>query len=224
MTEAEWLVCTDSGKMLELFRGRRFDSRLRRFAVECCRRIRHLITEEVFRAAADAGEAFADDPQNEKSTIKTMSKASIEAWRHRRRYAISADRHQLRAADAAIATCASTDWNAEINAMREAAQAVNRTDADCCDPVELQHQAAILRCIFAPLPFRSITLDRAWLTPTVKTLAAGLYDEWAFYRLPILADALEEADCIDADVLAHCRCEGPHVRGCWVVDLILGKS
>lgn len=65
MTEKEWLVCTDPAKMLDFFRESRLDPRLRRFAVECCRRIRHLIAEEEFLAAADAGEAFADDPRNE---------------------------------------------------------------------------------------------------------------------------------------------------------------
>ena len=51
-----------------------------------------------------------------------------------------------------------------------------------------------------------------------------MHDDRAFDRLPILADALEDAGCDNADVLAHCRGEGPHVRGCWVVDLILGKQ
>jgi hypothetical protein len=55
-------------------------------------------------------------------------------------------------------------------------------------------------------------------------LAQGIYDERAFERLPILADALEDAGCTDAAILVHCRGPGPHVRGCWVVDLILGKQ
>ncbi len=42
--------------------------------------------------------------------------------------------------------------------------------------------------------------------------------------MPVLADALEDAGCADADILAHCRGHGPHVRGCWVVDLVLGKE
>jgi hypothetical protein len=66
--------------------------------------------------------------------------------------------------------------------------------------------------------------DSAWLTPTVLALAVGIYAERAFDRLPILADALEEAGCDHADILAHCRGDGPHARGCWVVDLMLGKS
>jgi hypothetical protein len=55
-------------------------------------------------------------------------------------------------------------------------------------------------------------------------MAQAIYDGRTFDQLPILADALEEAGCHNSDVLAHCRSEGPHVRGCWVVDLLLGKS
>jgi hypothetical protein len=70
---------------------------------------------------------------------------------------------------------------------------------------------------------RSVTLDPEWLTSTVTQLARGIYDERDFDRLPILADALQDAGCDNADVLNHCRQPGPHARGCWVVDLVLGK-
>jgi hypothetical protein len=63
-----------------------------------------------------------------------------------------------------------------------------------------------------------------WGSGTVRLLACGIYDSGAFDRLPILADALEDAGCADPDILAHCRSPGPHVRGCWVVDLLLGKG
>jgi hypothetical protein len=64
----------------------------------------------------------------------------------------------------------------------------------------------------------------AWNDGTVVKLAQGIYDDRAFDRLPVLADALEEAGCDDADILDHCRRPGEHVRGCWVVDLLLGKK
>ena len=73
-------------------------------------------------------------------------------------------------------------------------------------------------------PFRPIVADHAWLTPTVQSIASAIYQDRAFDRLPILADALEEAGCTNADVLLHCRQPGEHVRGCWVVDLVLGKK
>ena len=73
-------------------------------------------------------------------------------------------------------------------------------------------------------PFRPVVADPAWLTPTVVAIAATIYADRAFDRMPILADALEEAGCTNADVLLHSRAAGPHVRGCWVVDLLLGKE
>jgi len=69
-----------------------------------------------------------------------------------------------------------------------------------------------------------VAADPAWLTPTVASLARGIYTDRAFDRLPILADALQDAGCDSADILGHCRGPGPHVRGCWVVDLVLGKG
>jgi hypothetical protein len=68
-------------------------------------------------------------------------------------------------------------------------------------------------------------LSPAWRTSTAVTLAGRMYDVSTFDRMPILADALEDAGCDAADVLAHCRePEQVHVRGCWVVDLVLGKG
>ena len=85
----------------------------------------------------------------------------------------------------------------------------------------------VLRCIFGnpyrpspPLPHSVL----AWNDATVRRIAEGIYEDRAFARLPILADALLDAGCDDEDLLAHCRSAGPHVRGCWAVDLILGKA
>lgn len=71
------------------------------------------------------------------------------------------------------------------------------------------------------------SLDPAWLAwnnATVPRLAEAIYTDRVFDRMPILADALEDAGCHDAEILAHCRGPGPHVQGCWVVDLLLGKT
>jgi hypothetical protein len=64
----------------------------------------------------------------------------------------------------------------------------------------------------------------AWNEGTVVKLTQGIYDDRAFDRLPVLADALEEAGCTNAEILAHCREPGPHVRGCWALDLLLEKE
>jgi hypothetical protein len=64
----------------------------------------------------------------------------------------------------------------------------------------------------------------SWNGGAVPKLSQAIYDDRAFDRLPILADALEDAGCINADILNHCRGPGPHAHGCWVLDLLLGKS
>jgi hypothetical protein len=84
----------------------------------------------------------------------------------------------------------------------------------------------LLRDVFDN-PFRQPNVDSAWLAwngGMVVNLARAIYDAGRFTDLPILADALEEAGGGDETILAHCRGPGPHVRGCWVVDLVLGKE
>jgi hypothetical protein len=91
---------------------------------------------------------------------------------------------------------------------------------------ECSVQAVILREIIGN-PFRMSSIDRAalrWNDETAPKLARVIANEATFGDLPILADALEEAGCTDADILNHCRQPGEHVRGCWVIDLLLGKS
>lgn len=88
---------------------------------------------------------------------------------------------------------------------------------------ELAIQASFLRDIFGN-PFRSVAIDPSWLTPKVCQLAKAIYERRDFHQMPGLADTLEKAGCTDTGILDHCRQPGPHVRGCWVVDLILGKE
>ncbi len=73
-------------------------------------------------------------------------------------------------------------------------------------------------------PFRPVAFAPAWRTSDVVALVRGIYDDRAFDRMPILADALQDAGCDNDDVLTHCRADAVHARGCWVVDCILGKS
>ncbi len=92
---------------------------------------------------------------------------------------------------------------------------------------ESGQQAVLLRDI-VPNPFRRLSdIPRkvlAWNSGTVRHIADAIYEEAAFERVPILGDALEDACCDNADILNHCRQPGQHVRGCWVVDLVLGNS
>jgi hypothetical protein len=85
----------------------------------------------------------------------------------------------------------------------------------------------LIRCIFGPLPFQTVALDaacRTWNGGAAVNLARAIYDSNRFSDLPILADALEEAGCANAAMVDHCRRPGLHVRGCWVLDLVLGKG
>jgi hypothetical protein len=83
--------------------------------------------------------------------------------------------------------------------------------------------AGLLRDIFGN-PFRPVTFSPEWRTDTAVSLARQMYESRDFGAMPILADALQDAGCEDDDILSHCRDDGPHVRGCWVVDLVLGKG
>ncbi len=90
--------------------------------------------------------------------------------------------------------------------------------------------ARLMREIFGN-PFRTISFNAAWRTSTVTRVAQTIYDDrhlpsglFDNQRMGILADALEEAGCDNTDILEHCRQGGEHVRGCWVVDLVLGKQ
>jgi hypothetical protein len=73
-------------------------------------------------------------------------------------------------------------------------------------------------------PFRPVAFSKSWRTDTAIALARQMYESRDFGAMPILADAIQEAGCDNDDILSHCRGDGPHVRGCWVVDLVLGKE
>jgi hypothetical protein len=88
---------------------------------------------------------------------------------------------------------------------------------------ERQHQAQVLHDLIGN-PFRPITAEPKWLAGSVVAIARAIYEDRTYDCLPILADALMDAGCHDEQILVHCRSEGPHVRGCWVVDLLLAKE
>jgi hypothetical protein len=102
-------------------------------------------------------------------------------------------------------------WPPEVETATDAERAVH---------------CAIFRDILGN-PLRPVTVDPSWLVwngGTVVKLALSIYDDWAFDRLPVLADALEEAGRDNADILNHCHQPGEHVRGCWAVDQVLNKE
>ena len=114
---------------------------------------------------------------------------------------------------AALAAADATVWDTEIPLEYKPVEYLE----------ELAAQADLLRDIFGN-PFRSVEFRLEWFTADVLALARGIYADRAFDRMPILADALQDAGCDDDDILNHCREAREHARGCWVVDLLLGKK
>jgi hypothetical protein len=109
------------------------------------------------------------------------------------------------------------------DALHRATHDVRWRVADRDEAKERLRQASALRDIFGN-PFRPITFSPQWRTDTAVSLARQMYEARDFSAMPILADALQDAGCDSEDVLNHCRGDGPHVRGCWVVDLVLGRE
>lgn len=243
MTAEEWLASTDVEKMLLAIRDVVSERKMRLFAIACCRRIWGRITDPRCRAAVEFAERHVEAGMTRRrgrpAVVKAAREACNEAESASYRSLNRPDRPdhliQVNAFHAALATVESSGWFAADLASGFSANLVGwewgrEKGPPDCDPVgkeaEKRHQLPLLRDIFAdpfrpPAPVAPAVL--AWNGGTVPKLAAAIYDEGAFDRLPVLADALEEAGCEDAALVAHCREPGPHVRGCWAVDLILGK-
>jgi hypothetical protein len=112
----------------------------------------------------------------------------------------------------------------ELDLAIQAADAVpNHVWQDAWDSITPHRQVQVLQDLFGN-PFRPARIVPSWRTPNVVNLAQEIYDNRAFDRLPSMADALVDAGCDNQEILAHCRGPGPHVRGCWAVDLLLGKE
>jgi hypothetical protein len=213
VTEAEWLTCTDPQPMLQFLRGKVSDRKLRLFAVACCRRIWHLLTDERSRNAVDVAEGFADGKRSD-DEMKRAATESLAVLESTNASAPRAARWTAIYNPASLCGCINTAL------VRNLRGQILREPAILADP----DQTAILRDIFGRQCFRSVHVTAASHSATVKTIAIAIYEDRAFDRLPFLADALEEAGCMDAEILNHCRQPGEHWRGCWVVDLILGKQ
>jgi hypothetical protein len=120
-----------------------------------------------------------------------------------------------------LANLLSWDTTTAINAIDRLIQCVGASRSS-----EGKEYCSLLHEVFGN-SFRLVIIDPSWVNwhgGTIPRMAQAIYDDRSFDQMPILADALEEAGCTDQDILAHCRGPGPHVRGCWVLDLILGKS
>jgi hypothetical protein len=238
VTQSEWLECTDPQPMLESLRGKTTERKLRLFAVACCRRIWHLLTEGRSRNAVEVAEKHADGWL----TDVQLADASLQAEQafHRTRELEPSGNDETPTIMASSAV-----WGATVCRSDESmigpdeplvGMAINTAlQAEVTAEYKRQAwervaQAALLRDIFGN-PFRPVSTNPVWITPTVLNLARSAYDERIMpsgeldpARLSVLSDALEEARCDNNDMLTHLRSPGPHVRGCWAVDLVLGKE
>ncbi len=203
MTEQEWVECEDPEVMERFVRARSSKRKARLYYCACCRHIWELMTDERSRNGVLIAEAFADGNVSADELAIAHQHADEAAGIH--------------TYDVFNMASLTTEQEVSLNGY-VALTAHNHANG------HLYSYCDLLLCIFGPLPFRLVTLDPAWLTPTVQQLAAVIYEERQFGKMPLLGDALEEAGCDNADVLQHCRSGGEHVRGCWVVDRVLGKE
>ena len=202
MTEAEWLTSDDLVAMLRFLSGRVSRRKKRLFGCAVCRDIWPLLTDERSRQAVEVSERYADGLAD----AKELAAAAQDA----RQAADEAEQARAAGWNAArsAAATADTPWAAAEQVVRSAA-----FDADL-----LRH---VLGNPFRPPPPLAPSVLR-WDGGTVKRLAEGAYEQRDRpagtldpARVAVLADALEEAGCADADLLRHLRGPGPHVRGCW---------
>jgi hypothetical protein len=210
--------------------GRLSERRLRLFGCACYRAVWELFTDARSRQAADVVERYADgaatgqemeEAERASSVARDLAGPASDAPR----------RHRSRLGR-------STSWAAHAltnvppddgNALRFVWEDVREASAHAADVRgrvrELRRlQAVLLRDLFGN-PFRPLpAIDPSWLTPTVVAIGRRAYDERDFTALPVLADALQESGCENEVILGHGRGQRVHARGCWLVDLLLGKS
>jgi hypothetical protein len=232
MTEAEWLGCTDPGPMLDFLRGTTSKRKRRLLIVGFCRHVWDLLSEWG-RRPVEMAERFADGH----ATTQELEEAR---WTADSNVVEEDGLHQQAELDRSLAR-SPEDEELFLRELRHrqgrllaAMLAHTSTFPDeWLEPRELhtggswKTAAGLVRCLsgnpYHPLP----TIDPSWLAwngGTIPKLAEVIYNDRAFDRLPVLADALEDAGCTEAEILAHCRSGGDHVRGCWVVDVLLGKE
>jgi hypothetical protein len=249
VNEAQWTTCTDPQKMLKFLQGKISIRKLRLFGAACCHRIWHLLPDERSRRGVEVAERFADGlvtqaeaeaAGNAAAEVSGYDLLGIPAevgWRAviaaPYLLPLPAEAWQLRAVWEYVAVALEAEQLVKEGATPEmleawADQSVESGRAmgwTAIDPDAII--ASILREVIGPVPFRRVLLEPAillWNGGTIPSMAQGIYDNQTFDGLPLLGDALEEAGCTDAGLLGHLRGPGPHVRGCWVLDLLTGRE
>jgi hypothetical protein len=214
MTEQEWLKCTSPEEMLDYVAESATERLFLLFACACERRLGD--QPDCERDLIDATERYADGEEHAalEAVLPTEGITLVE-------YITSVGPLEYA-------------WDHSYYSAEYAANLISRKlTGDICFRneqiwgqafrTEQAEQAGLMRDIFGN-PFRPVRLDPRWQTTAVVALARTIYEERRFQDMPVLADALEETGCIDEAILRHCREPGEHVRGCWLLDLVLGKK
>ncbi len=253
MTEVDWNSSQDPQAMLKFLRdsGKASDRKLRLFALACCSRVREHITAPRSRAAVAFAERHAETGMARERGRPADAQAARAAHKERARRSrdgkdFAAHMIARNAVRVAVACMHRNAWLAAFWAADSAARvtgwrllaaipsATLPTWEDAAKRPEQEQQAALLREIFGPLPFRPVTIEPSllgWHEGLVVRLAQAAYEQRSLpdggldaSRLAVLADALEEAGCRDEEVLRHLREQDEHWRGCWVLDRLLDKG
>jgi hypothetical protein len=244
VTEAEWDLSRSPEAMLGFLQttGRLSDRKSRLFSVACCHRVWHLL-EPPSRRAVGAIERFADGRATELERRAAEAEASAVSARLASATFGKEDTPISPESCAAAAVLCLTASRAEeatwlpfgqfiaeqvtMHVLLAERLALGDEEWERVCPggedrprLALSH---VLRDIIGN-PFRPMIFEESWLTPPFVSIARAIYDDRAFGRMGFLADVLEKAGCTNASVLGHCRGPGPHTRGCWLLDLLLGKD
>jgi hypothetical protein len=218
MTEAEWLEGAHPCDMLDCLRGRVSARKLRLFGCACCRHpsVSHYLPEKVTRHAVEVAERCAEGLATAAELAAAADAAEMRLpWLPSGRSSNPARlTRPSQAKRALLALMGEDTWTAAWDTARESLSLLGHVQRD------------LLYEIFGN-PFRSGGIDPSWLRwngACVERIARQIYDERNVQAMPLLGDALLDAGCDDEDLLAHLRGGGPHARGCWVIDLILGKT
>jgi hypothetical protein len=219
MTEDQWAEAEEDALwpvIMRLGAGRH-----RLLAVALVRSLIHFANNPATRAALEVAERFADTGKTKaamKRARDALSDARVSLFETHGR---TQDRAILGAyATMHVATVACSERGA-AGAVRETVLAWREAEG-IPKSVARRRVYPIFREVAGP--DTPVAFSPSWRTDTALSLARQMYDSRDFSAMPILADALQDAGCDSEDILSHCRGDGPHVRGCWVVDLVLGKG
>jgi hypothetical protein len=245
MTEAEWLTTTHFEGMARVVYARSQRRRCRLLAVAYCRLITPRLGDRRSQRAIEVAEQDADGAVgneslvaahkdavavvDERSSNPAVIAAVIDATVGLEGGAADSTQQTLRIGMESVAQYVTLPhpYQAALY-IGGAINSLNKWNSTHPTLIRFsgpsnEARASLFRDIFGN-PFRPVAFDPAWRTSTAVALAQQMYDSRDFSLMPILGDALQDAGCESADMLDHCRGDGPHVRGCWVVDLVLGKS